>query len=99
MIKVANSFSYNKTVVPLVICPCPCAIYMYKIVYSLNFSETIAPVFFKLYEEPCDKGGLKIYTNGLGPLSEMAAMPICLKHLKFFFFSRAKKALRLNLGT
>ena len=30
MIKVANTFSNNKNFVPVVICPCPWAIYMYK---------------------------------------------------------------------
>ena len=39
-------------------------------------SVTPGPIFFKLYVEPCVKGGLKIYTNGHGPLIKMAAMPI-----------------------
>ena len=31
------------------------------------FSETPGPNFFKLYVEPCVKGGLKICTNGRRP--------------------------------
>ena len=37
-----------------------------------DFSETPRPVFFKL---PVDRG-LKICTNGHGPLIKVAAMPI-----------------------
>ena len=32
--------------------------------------------------EPCVRGGLKIYTNGHGPLIKMAAMPIYGKTVK-----------------
>ena len=56
-------------------------------------SETPGPIFFKLHVEPSVKGGLKICTNGHGPLIKMAAMPINGK-----IFSRTKKALWLNLG-
>ena len=59
-------------------------------------SETPGPVFLKLYV----KGGLKICTNGHGPLIEMTAIPIYGKHTEKIFFSRTrtKKALRLNLS-
>ena len=39
-------------------------------------SVTCGPIFFKLLMEPSVKGGLKICTNGKGPLIKMAAMPI-----------------------
>ena len=39
-------------------------------------SETSGPIFFKLHVEPSVKGGLKICSNGHGPLIKMAAMPI-----------------------
>ena len=39
-------------------------------------SETPGPNFIKLHVEPCVKGGLKICTNGHGPLIKMAGMPI-----------------------
>ena len=48
--------------------------------------------------EPSVEGVLLVCSNGSTPLNEMAAMSIYgKKHLKFFF-SRTKKALRLNLG-
>ena len=40
------------------------------------YSETPWPIFFKLDVEPSVKGGLKICTNGHGPLTTMAAMPV-----------------------
>ena len=60
-------------------------------------SETPSPIFFKLHVEPSVKGGLEICTTSYGPLIKMAAMPIYGKTLKIFF-SRSKKASRLNLG-
>ena len=41
-----------------------------------DVSVTPRPIFFKFLLEPSGNGGLKIYTNGLGPLIKMAAMPI-----------------------
>ena len=42
-----------------------------------NFSSEIpGPIFFKLNVEPSVKGGLKVCTNGHGPLVKMATMPI-----------------------
>ena len=43
-------------------------------------SETPGSSFFKLHVEPSDKGDLKICTNGQGPLSKVAAMPIYSKY-------------------
>ena len=40
------------------------------------FSETPGPIFFKFRMEPFVNGGLKIYTNGRGPLIKMATMTI-----------------------
>ena len=34
----------------------------------VHFSETPGPIFFKCLLEPFVNGGLKIYTNGFGPL-------------------------------
>ena len=51
-----------------------------------NFSsETFGPVFLKFLLEPSVNGGLKICTNGLGPLIKLAVMPIYYKTLKIFF--------------
>ena len=43
-------------------------------------SKTPGPIFFKLYVALSVKGGLKIYTDCHGPLSEIAAIPIWYKH-------------------
>ena len=45
-------------------------------VHTFEQLETLRPIFFKLHVGPSFKGGLKICTNGYGPLSKMAAMPI-----------------------
>ena len=47
-----------------------------------NSSETTGPVFFKFLLEPSVNGGLKIYTNSLGPLIKIAAIPIYGETLK-----------------
>ena len=61
-------------------------------------SVTPEPIFLKLHVEPSIKRVLEIYKNGYGPLIKMAAMAIYGKKLEIFF-SRTKKASRLNLGT
>ena len=48
-------------------------------------SETPGPIFFKLHVEPSVQGRLKICSNGHGPLTKMAAMPIYGKTLKNLF--------------
>ena len=40
---------------------------------------------------------MKIYTNELGHMTNMAAMPIYDKNLKFFFFSRTNRPMTLKL--
>ena len=39
-------------------------------------SEVPGPIFFKLHVEPSVKGGLKIYINGQGMITKVAAIPI-----------------------
>ena len=41
---------------------------------------------------------MKIYTNELGHMTDMAAMPIYGKNLKKIFFSRTKQLMTLKLG-
>ena len=45
-------------------------------------SETALPIKAKLYVEPPFIGGTKVYINGLGHMTKMAAMPIYGKNLK-----------------
>ena len=56
-------------------------------VHSFTFSnvfssETAWPVKAKFYVEPPREGGTKVYINGLGHMTKMAAMPIYGKNLK-----------------
>ena len=44
-----------------------------------DFSEIPESTFLKFIVEPSVKGGLKICTNGNGPLITMAAMPVYSK--------------------
>ena len=45
-------------------------------------SETAWPIKAKFYVEPPWEGGKKVYINGLGHMTKMAAMPIYGKNLK-----------------
>ena len=45
-------------------------------------SETAWPIKAKFYEEPPWEGGTKVYINGPGHMTKMAAMPIYGKNLK-----------------
>ena len=56
-------------------------------------SETPGPIFFKLHMEPSVKGGLKICTNGHGPLITMAAMPIYSENTNKSSSSELRKLL------
>ena len=44
-------------------------------------SETAWPIKAKFYVEPPWKGGTKVYINGPGHITKMAAMPIYGKNL------------------
>ena len=44
-------------------------------------SETALPIKAKFYMEPPWEGGTKVYINGPGPMTKMAAMPIYGKNL------------------
>ena len=44
-------------------------------------SETALPIKTKLYVEPPWEGGTKVYINGPGHMTKMAAMPIYGKNL------------------
>ena len=49
-------------------------------------SETAWPIKTKFYVEPRWEGGMKVYINGPGHMTKMAAMPIYgEKPLKIFF--------------
>ena len=50
--------------------------------FSNIFSETTGPIEAKFHLEPPRDGGTKVYTNGPGHMTMMAAMPIYVKKLK-----------------
>ena len=49
---------------------------------KIFFSETTWPIKAKFYVEPPWEGGMKVYINGPGHMTKMAAMPIYGKNLK-----------------
>ena len=78
-----------------VVCPCPGAIYMY--ITKIFFSETARPVKAKLHVEHPWEGEMKVYTNGQGHLTKMAAMAINSNFFLIFFF-RTRRPMILKLG-
>ena len=54
---------------------------------KIFFSETAWPIKVKLHVEHPEEGGTKVYINGPGHMTKMAAMPIYDKNHKKFFFS------------
>ena len=46
------------------------------------FFETALPIKAKLYVEPPWEGGIKVYINGPGHITKMAALPIYGKNLQ-----------------
>ena len=61
-------------------------------------SETIWPIKAKFYVEPPKEGGKKVYINGPGHMTKMAAMPIYGKKPLKIFFSRTRNPMILKLG-
>ena len=67
--------------------------------FSNIFShETTGPIEAKFHVEPSSDGETKVYSNGPGHMTKMAAMPIYSKNLKKFFVSGTKKLMTLKLG-
>ena len=51
-------------------------------VYTCFFAETVGPFETKAHMKAYGRMGMKIYTNELGHMTNMAAMPIYVKNLK-----------------
>ena len=69
------------------VCPClsPGAIYMYMTIIFKHLSETPWPISAKFHVQPPHaprEGITKVCINGLGHMTEMAAMPIYDKNLQ-----------------
>ena len=56
-----------------------CVLSTFSNVFS---SETTGPIEAKLYMEPPKDGGTKVFSNGPGHMTKMAAMPVYGKNLK-----------------
>ena len=70
-----------------------------RFTFSNFFSlETARPIEAKFHVAPPYDGGMKVYTNGLGHLTKLAAMPIYGKNLKKIFFSSTKLPMSLKFG-
>ena len=62
---------------------CPSSVVVRPFTISNVFSsETAWPIKAKFYVEPSWEGGRKVYINGSGHMTKMAAMPIYGKNLK-----------------
>ena len=65
-----------------VVCSCPGAIYMYMtIIFKHLLPETAKPIKAKLHVEHPWEGGMKVYINGQGHMTKMAAMAINSKNV------------------
>ena len=97
MITVANPFSYNKNFVPQL---SALALGLYTSIKSRNFKRLL--LWNSMTNHQISHWAfcvLSISLNGSASLNKMATLPIYgKKHLKIFF-SRTKKASRLNLVT
>ena len=75
-------------------CRCRCRCQQCLNIFS---SETAWPIKAKFYVEPPWEGGTKVYINGPGHMTKMAAMPIYDKNLKNLLL-RNQKSYDLKLG-
>ena len=61
-------------------------------------SETARPIKAKFYVEPPWEGGTKVYINGPGHMTKMAAMPLYGKNPSKIFFYRTGGPIFTKLG-
>ena len=70
----------------LLVYPCtsvrPSYVFRPSTISNIFSSETARPIKAKFYVEPPWEGGTKVYINGPGHMTKMAAMPIYGKNLK-----------------
>ena len=69
----------------------------YSTFSNFFFLETAWPIEAKFYVEPPWDGGLKVWSNGLGHMTKMAAIPIYGKNLKKII-SGTKRPMTLKVG-
>ena len=66
--------------------------------FHIFSSETAWPIKAKFYVESPWGGGKKVYINGPGNMTKMAAMPIYGKNPSKIFFSRTGGPIFTKLG-
>ena len=72
---------------------------VFVVTFSNIFSsETAWPIKAKFYVEPPWEGGTKVYINGPGHMTKMAATPIYGKNPSKIFFSRTGGLIFMKLG-
>ena len=70
-----------------------------RFTFSNFFSlETSRPIETKFHMEPPWDRGMKVCSNGLSHMTNMATMPIYGKKLKKIFFSGTKRPMNLKIG-
>ena len=65
---------------------------------NIFFSETAWRIKAKLYVEPPWEGGTKVYINGPGHMTKMAARPIYGKNSSKIFTTRTGRPIFTKLG-
>ena len=77
----------------------PSSVVVRPFTFSNMFSsETAWPIKAKFYVEPPWEGGTKVYINGPGHKTKMAATPIYGKNPSKIFFSRTGGPIFTKLG-
>ena len=76
----------------------PCSGVCTSTISNIFSSENAWPIKAKFYVEPPWEGGTKVYINGPGDMTKMAAMPLNGKKPFKIFFSRTISPMILKLG-
>ena len=66
--------------------------------FVTSFPLNFWPIKAKFYVEPPWEGGTKVYIDGPGHMTKMAAMPIYGKNPSKIFFSRTGGSIFTKLG-
>ena len=89
----------RRLIYELIVYPCSGICCRCRPPFSNVFSSEIAwPIKAKFYVEPSWEGGTKVYINGPGHMTKMAAMAIYGKNLYKTFFSGTGGPIFMKLG-
>ena len=76
----------------------PASVCRTSTISNIFSSETAWPIKAKFYVEPPWEGGMKVYINGPGHMTKMAATPIYGKNPSKIFFSRTGGLIFKKIG-